>query len=185
MGAFFVYCGLECSAGLWIASALHDGRGWTTAAAGLMATLFWASLTVGRFLIGIIAQRLRAMVIVRAAVTGALAGTLLLAASSAMAPTQAAAGVVTAVGLLLTGFSLSPIYPMLMHDTPRCVGEGHAMNLIGFQGGVGQLGFTLIPVAVGALLQSQSTEWLGPLLATLAMTLIVLLALRERTELRQ
>lgn len=185
MGAFFVYCGLECSAGLWIASALHDGRGWTTAAAGLMATLFWASLTVGRFLIGLISQRLRAMVIVRAATAGALAGTLLLAASSAMAQGEAAAGVVTAIGLLLTGFSLSPIYPMLMHDTPRCVGPGHAMNLIGFQGGVGQLGFTLIPVAVGALLQSQSTEWLGPLLATLAMTLVALLALRERAELRQ
>jgi fucose permease len=164
---------------------LHDGRGWTTAAAGLMATLFWASLTVGRFLIGLISQRLRAMVIVRAATAGALAGTLLLAASSAIAQVEAAAGVVTAIGLLLTGFSLSPIYPMLMHDTPRCVGPGHAMNLIGFQGGVGQLGFTLIPVAVGALLQSQSTEWLGPLLATLAMTLVALLALRERAELRQ
>lgn len=179
MGAFFVYCGLECSAGLWIASALHDGRGWTTAAAGLMATLFWASLTVGRFLIGTISQRVRTMVIVQAAVAGALAGTLILAASSLIGH-EAAAGVVTAIGLLLTGFSLSPIYPMLMHDTPRCVGPGHAMNLIGFQGGVGQLGFTLIPVAVGALLQAQSTEWLGPLLATLAIILVALLALRER-----
>lgn len=172
MGAFFVYCGLECSAGLWIASALHDGRGWTTAAAGLMATLFWASLTLGRFLIGTISQRFRAFRIVQAAACGALVGSLLIAASSALGQHQTAAGVVTATGLLIAGFSLSPIYPMLMHDTVRRVGTGHATNLIGFQGGVGQLGFALIPAAVGALLQAQSTEWLGALLTALAVTLL-------------
>lgn len=181
MGTFFVYCGLESSAGLWIASTLHDGRGWSTAAAGLMTTLFWASLTVGRFLIGTISQRLSAISIVKAAVAGAIVGTLLIAASSGVAQNEAAAGALTAIGLLVTGFSLSPIYPMLMHDTPRCVGVGHAVNLIGFQGGVAQLGFTIIPVAVGALLETHSTEWLGPLLATLALTLLALLVLRERS----
>lgn len=181
MGTFFVYCGLECSAGLWIASTLHDGRGWSTAAAGLMTTLFWASLTVGRFLIGTISQRLSAIRIVKAAVAGAMAGTLLIAASTGVARNEAAAGALTATGLLVTGFSLSPIYPMLMHDTPRCVGVSHAVNLIGFQGGVAQLGFTIIPVAVGALLETHSTEWLGPLLATLALTLLALLVLRERS----
>jgi hypothetical protein len=72
------------------------------------------------------------------------------------------------------------MYPMLMHDTVRCVGPGHATNLIGFQGGVGQLGFALIPAGVGAVLQAHSTEWLGGLLASLAIALLALLALRER-----
>jgi fucose permease len=180
MAAFFVYCGLECSAGLWIASVLHDGRGWTTSAAGLMATLFWASLTLGRFLIGTISQRLQAIHILRAAVAGAIVGTLLIAASSVVAQREAAAGLLTAAGLLLAGFSLAPMYPMLMHDTVRCVGSGHATNLIGFQGGVGQLGFMLIPAGIGALLQNGSTEWLGALLASLAIGLLGLLALRER-----
>jgi hypothetical protein len=72
------------------------------------------------------------------------------------------------------------MYPMLMHDTTRCVGPGHATNLIGIQGGVGQLGFMLIPAGVGALLQAYSTEWLGAILASLAMALLALLALRER-----
>jgi len=90
------------------------------------------------------------------------------------------AGLVTALGLLLMGFCLSPIYPMLMHDTPRAVDAGHAVNLIGFQGGVGQLGFTVIPVVVGTLLRVYSTEWLGASLLTLAVTLLALLMLRER-----
>jgi fucose permease len=180
MAAFFVYCGLECSAGLWIASVLHDGRGWATSSAGLMATLFWASLTVGRFLVGIISQRLEVMQIVWAATAGVTFGTTLLAASSVCAGCETAAGLLTATGLLLTGFSLAPLYPMLMHDSLRCVGRSHATNLIGFQGGVGQLGFALVPAAVGGILQAGSTEWLGGLLATLAIALLALLALRER-----
>jgi fucose permease len=179
IGVFFVYCGLECGAGLWIASVLHDGRGWPTASAGLMATLFWASLTLGRFLIGALAQRWAAIHIARTAATGALVGSLLVTVSSLIAHQAVAAGALTASGLLLTGLSLSPIYPMLMHDTARCVGSDHATNLIGVQGAAGQLGFALLPAGIGAVLQAQSTEWLGALLATLAATLLALLALRE------
>jgi fucose permease len=181
MAVFFVYCGLECSAGLWIASALHDGRGWSTQAAGLMVTLYWGSLTLGRFLIGTISQRITAMRIVRVAVFGALLGTGLITVSSIVAPLTSGAGLLLASGLLITGISLAPIFPMLMHDTPRCVGADHAVNLIGFQGATGQLGFTLLPIAVGSVLGASSTEWLGALLGVLAITLLTLLALRERS----
>lgn len=180
MATFFVYCGLECGAGLWIPSVLHDGRGWSTEAAGLMATVYWGSLTVGRFLIGAVAHRFRPARIARAAALGALVGALLLAASSAVVEQAAAASVLTALGLLVTGLSVSPIYPMLMHDTARAAGAGHAVNLIGMQGGSGQLGFTLLPIAIGALLQAYSTEWLGASLSALALLLLALLALRER-----
>lgn len=180
MAAFFVYCGLECSSGLWIASALHDGRGWSSEAAGLMTTLYWASLTVGRFLIGTISQRLSSARIVLFASLGALAGTGAIALSSFLVGEGVAAGLVMAFGLLVTGLSLSPVFPMLMHDTPRAVGPRHAINLIGFQGGSGQAGFALVPIAVGTLLRVHSTEWLGALLVGIAVTLLALVKLREK-----
>jgi fucose permease len=180
MAVFFVYCGLECSAGLWIASALHDGRGYTTEAAGLMTTLYWASLTVGRFLIGVVSQRMRAARIVRTALLGAIAGTGLMALSSILVDRGTLASTLMAFGLLLTGLSLAPIFPMLMHDTPRCVGESHAVNLIGVQGGAGQLGFTALPIAVGTALRASSTEWFGALLLALAIGVLALVSLRER-----
>ena len=180
ISAFFVYCGFECSAGLWIASVLHDGRGWAMETAGLMATLYWASLTVGRFLIGTVSQRLAPIRIVRTAVIGAVLGTGLIALSSLPGVRASAGGIVMAAGLLVTGLSLAPIFPMLMHDTPRCVGPGHAVNLIGFQGAGGQLGFTLLPIAIGTLLRLYSTEWLGAMLAVLALALLSTLVVRER-----
>lgn len=184
MLAFVVYCGLECGAGLWVASVLHDGRGWTTQAAGLMATLYWVSLTVGRFLVGTISARTTPLRIVRAAVLGAIVGTALIALSSLPGLRGSAGGVVMAAGLMLTGLSLAPVFPMLMHDTPRCVGPGHAVNLIGFQGAMGQLGFTLLPIGIGTLLRFYSTEWLGAVLATLAVALLLALVMRERYALR-
>jgi fucose permease len=180
MASFFVYCGIECGTGLWIASVLHDGRGWSMQAAGLMVTLFWSSLTVGRFLMGVISQKTTPLSIVRIATLGVIFGTSLIAASSAVGGSNATAGVLTASGLLLTGFGLSPIFPMLMHDTPRSVGKGHALNLIGFQSGSGQLGYTLVPIGIGTLLRNYSTEWLGSLLTGLAVILFALVLVRQR-----
>jgi fucose permease len=180
IASFFVYCGLECGAGLWIASVLHDARGWTAQAAGLMATLYWASLTAGRFLIGTVSQRIASRRIIRGGVLGALAGTSLIAVSSLLPPQANAAGLLIAGGLLLTGISLSPIFPMLMHDTPRSVGQRHATNLIGFQGASGQLGFTLVPILIGTLLRVYSPEWLGACLVILALALLCSIGVRER-----
>jgi hypothetical protein len=90
-----------------------------------------------------------------------------------------AAGSITGLGLLVTGLSLAPIFPMLMHDTPRLVGRDHAMNLMGFQSAIANLGVAAMPSAIGVVLRWQSTEALGPLLLTIALTMAGLLALRE------
>ena len=180
MALFVAYCGVEAGTGLWIASVLHDGRGWTIEAAGLLVTLYWGSLTVGRFLIGTVSQRTTPLRIVRVAVLGVLAGTSLVALSSLMAEHSVTAGWTTAIGLQLTGLSLSPIFPMLMHDTPRCVGSAHAPNLIGFQTGSAGLGYAMLPIVMGTLMRAYSTEWLGSMLAGLAITMLFLLLARER-----
>ena len=180
MAAFFVYCGVECGTGLWIASLLHDGRHWSMKAASLMVTVYWGSLTVGRFLIGTVSQRTTPLRLVRASLIGVVLGTTLIAVSSTLAAHPLVAGWLTAGGLLVTGLGLSPIYPMLMHDTPRSVGTLHALNLIGFQTAVGTLGYTLLPIAMGTVLRLTTTEWLGSMLLGLTLVLVGIVFLRER-----
>jgi fucose permease len=180
MALFFIYCGLESGTGLWIASALHDGRGWTMEGASLMATLYWGSLTVGRFLIGTVSQRTTPTRITRIASVGAFIGTSIIALSSMLANQFAWAGLMTAVGLLFTGLSLSPIFPMLTHDTPRCVGQDHALNLIGLQMGSGVVGYTILPIVIGTVMRVHSTDWLGSMLTVLAVSMLALLVVRDR-----
>jgi fucose permease len=179
LALFFAYCGVEFGTGIWIASLLHDGRGWSMESAGLMVSLYWCSLTAGRFLIGTISNRTTPLRIVRWALFGAIAGTSLIALSSLSSLPTGAAGSITGLGLLVTGLSLAPIFPMLMHDTPRLVGRDHAMNLMGFQSAIANLGVAAMPSAIGVVLRWQSTEALGPLLLTIALTMAGLLALRE------
>jgi fucose permease len=179
LALFFAYCGVEFGTGIWIASLLHDGRGWSMESAGLMVSLYWGSLTAGRFLIGTVSNRTTPLRIVRWALFGAIAGTSLIALSSLSSLPTGAAGSITGLGLLVTGLSLAPIFPMLMHDTPRLVGRDHAMNLMGFQSAIANLGVAAMPSAIGVVLRWQSTEALGPLLLTIALTMAGLLALRE------
>jgi fucose permease len=185
MVTFFVYGGVECGTGLWIASLLHDGRHWSMKAASLMVTVYWGSLTVGRFLIGTVSQRTTPLSLVRSSLRGVVLGTTLIALSSAFAAHPTLAGLLTAGGLLVTGFGLSPIFPMLMHDTPRSVGTPHALNLIGFQAATGALGYTLLPIVMGTVMRLHTTEWLGSMLFGLTLVLVGVVSLRERAISRQ
>lgn len=179
LGFFFVYSGVEFGVGTWIATLLHDGRGWPMDRAALMVSVYWGSLTVGRFLIGAISNRTTPVRIVRWAVLGAVVGTSLIAGSGWVGVGKIA-GLVTAAGLMVTGLSLSPIFPMMMHDTPRCVGRGHALNLIGFQSAIANLGISVLPGLMGTALRFVSVELLGPLLLGCALALLAALTLRER-----
>ena len=95
---FFVYTGVELTAGQWCFALLTEGRGMAPAAAGIWAGLFWGSLFAGRVALGFVAEGIGADRLVRLGTTGALLGALLLAS----APTK-----VGLAGLLLLGFSLS------------------------------------------------------------------------------
>ena len=179
MGAFFLYCSVEFGTGVWTTSLLEEGRGWHADRAVLFVTLFWGSLTVGRFLVGTVSNRLGPQRILRLALTGVLLGTALISLSS-LCGRGNLGGVISAAGLLFTGLSLAPIYPTLMHDTPACVGRGHSMNLIGFQAAAANIGLTCMPGLMGTLMRSTTVELLGILLFIPTCALAALIGLREK-----
>jgi len=179
LACFFLYCGTEFSTGVWTTSLLQTGRNWHADQAALMVTLYWASLTVGRFMIGLFSNRLRPIRILRIAISGAIAGTILISLSS-LIPSSFASGLLTASGLLLTGFCLAPIYPTMMHDTPACIGRSHAVNLIGLQAAAANIGLTMVPGILGTCMKHSSLEYLGPSLVLMALALLYMVNLREK-----
>jgi fucose permease len=89
MAAFFLYVGLEQSAGAWAYSFLTEVRDMPLAAAGTWVTLYWSGLTAGRVVFGFVANRWRLDALIRAALV-AIAGAAALIATD---PFPAAAGV--------------------------------------------------------------------------------------------
>ncbi|MBZ0288776.1 MAG: MFS transporter, partial [Anaerolineae bacterium] len=87
------------------------------------------------------------------------------------------------IGLALLGFSLAPVMPTLIADTPRRVGAAHAPNTIGFQFSAAAFGSALLPGFGAALAERVSMETIPLFLAVLAVISFVVhegLVLYER-----
>ncbi len=143
--AFFCYCALETTTGLWASSylALHKGLGAETAAK--WASLFYLGITAGRFLCGFITDRLGDKTMVRCGQAVALLGVVLL-----LLPLT---GGVTLAGLALIGFGCAPIYPSLLHETPENFGVGSSQSIMGLQMACAYVGSTFMPPVFGLLAQ--------------------------------
>jgi fucose permease len=162
---FLLYTGTEASAGQWAATVLTGARGATPQAAAATATLFWASLTVGRIALGLVVDRIGPDRLVRWATVVAVGAALLFAAG----PTgtdQAA--------LLLLGAALSPLYPTLMARTPARLGLAASMHAVGFQVASGTVGNALLPGLVGVVAERFGVAAAPPCIAVLAFALAVL-----------
>jgi fucose permease len=169
---FFVFTGLELSGGQWPYTLFTEARSIDPAIAGIWVSIYWASLTVGRILFGIAASRIRVDTLLRAAMLGCICGAALIWWDPA--DVQVLGFHVSFVGLALLGFSLAPIFPLSMSDTPRLIGTRHAPNAIGFQVAAASLGIAVLPGLAGVLAERRGLEVIGPFLLALAVIMLVL-----------
>lgn len=154
---FFLYTGLEVTAGQWSFSWLTSARGVGVGLAGSWVGLYWGSLALGRVLFGSVIEQAGIGRVMQWSMGGILLASLLLLFS--------------AWGLPLLGFFLAPIFPCLMAQTPARVGAGHAAHAVGFQVSAAMVGAVGLPGLAGLMVQGYGLESLGPLLLALALAL--------------
>lgn len=157
---YLFYAAAEFCVGIWAASLFLEGRGLSIETAGVLASLYYGSITGGRILSGLIADRLGNRRMVRLGLALSFAGAALLALPAL--PTSVAA-------VLFLGVGFAPIYPCLMHETPRRFDEGTYRTVIGFQVGAACVGTAYVPAAVGFILARTSLNMLPIFLAILIM----------------
>lgn len=162
---FFLYTGLEASAGVWVYTLFTEGRGIAPTTAGFWVSVYWFGLTVGRLF-------------------GALAGWLLpvphllrlslcsIAFGAALIWTDLGDGLSFA-GLALAGVASGPIFPSLVAATPARLGEAHRANAIGFQVAAAALGQALLPATIGIVAGRLGLSSIGLLLLTFALLVLV------------
>jgi fucose permease len=172
MLVFFVYVGIEASAGQWSYSLFTEERGMSTTAAGVWVGVYWGCLTAGRLLAGLVAHRVGSRVLLNASMTGTALGTALFWWS----PVPVAG----AVGLAITGLSLAAIFPTLIAITPARLGIERARSAIGYQVAAAALGGALVPGLAGVLAARWSLEVVGPVLVVATGVMIVLHAAAQR-----
>lgn len=140
---FIVYVALEGGIGLWAASLMTFGRGFSFAEAAWGTAAFYAAITLGRIVVGVGVERWGNRRLVFAGALVATGGAI----GFALAPTP----LTTTGALVLLGLGLAPIYPGLMHEVPRRFAAADAQTVIGRQSGAAFLGLALLPATLGAL----------------------------------
>jgi fucose permease len=165
---FFLYAGVEVAVGQWSYTILTEARGLDGTVAGAWVTAYWGGLLAGRVVLGLVVERVGQVPMLRLATGGVLACAVAFAVSG---PTAGGAA------LPLLSFCLASIYPGLMSETPRRVGEGAAPHAVGFQVSAATLGVAVVPGAAGVAGERLGLEAIGWVVAGCALAL---LALHER-----
>ena len=129
---FFLYGGIEIGTGQLANTLLIEARAIKQEIASSWISAYWASFTLGRILMGLLATRLGDRVLLNICFASSLSGALLLFLNISDALSFA--------GFLGIGFGLAAIFPILILQTNRRVGARHAANAIGFQVGCAALG---------------------------------------------
>ena len=167
MCAFFGYCALEQTAALWACSylVLHEGMDAERAAG--YGCLFYIGITAGRFLSGFLTMKYSDEDMIRLG-----EGILLLGIGALPLGELATLG-----GLVLIGLGCAPIYPCVIHATPRHFGAERSQAIIGVQMASAYVGTCLAPPVFGLIANHISP---GLLPAYLLAILVMMTVMHER-----
>jgi len=139
--AFFCYCSIETVTGLWGASFLVEEKGISKEIAAKWIALFFIGITAGRFISGFVTMKLnnRQMVRLGQIIIGCGIVVLILPFGN----------LTLLPGLFLIGLGCAPIYPSLLHETPKNFGGEYSQAIMGIQMGSAYVGTTLMPPTFG------------------------------------
>ena len=161
MVCFFCYSAVEVCAGMWAASYCTLARGIPAKEASAWASFFYLGITAGRMASGFITFRVNDRNMIRLGQAVCAVGVLLLALPSR-------AGMLLPA-LVLLGLGCAPIYPAILHETPRNFGQENSQGVIGIQMASAYVGTTLMSPLFGLLGETFSFAILPGFLAVVLL----------------
>lgn len=141
---FFSYCSLESTLLLWSSSYLVGAKGVTAQKAAAFASLFCIGITAGRFLSGLVTEKLGDYNLIRIGT-----GILLLGCIAMILPLKTDAAALG--GLVVMGLGCAPVYPSIIHATPNNFGAQNSQAIIGIQMASAYVGSTFMPPVFGLI----------------------------------
>ena len=165
--AFFCFCAIETTAGLWASSYMVGFRGVAAETAAGFTALFYLGETAGRFLNGVVADKFGDKKMIRVGAIGMLLGVVMI-----LLPLQT--DIVALCGLVVLGLGAAPVYPCIIHSTPVNFGKENSQSLVGIQMASAYCGSTFMPPVFGLIAQHIDVSLYPVYLGVFAVALLVL-----------
>jgi len=141
--AFFCYCSLESTAGLWGSSFLVMEKNIPPETAARWISLYYIGITFGRFISGFLTMKLNNRQMVRLGQGLICCGIIAL-----FLPVGK---VLLLPGFFIIGLGCAPVYPSLLHETPVNFGSDKSQAIMGIQMASAYIGTTFMPPLFGRL----------------------------------
>jgi len=164
MTAFFCYCALEHTAGLWVSSYMVLHRGVSEEIAASYASLFYVGITVGRFFSGFLTMKFNDKQMIRLGMLLVFAGVIVV-----MCPLPE---IMILAGFILMGVGCAPIYPCIIHSTPDIFGTDKSQAIVGVQMASAYTGSLVMPALFGLVANHINVAWLPGYLFVILLGMI-------------
>ena len=146
--AFFAYCAGEATCFLWTPSYFAGTRpGLSAETVASFGSLIFGGLMLGRLIAGFISNKLGDKWLIRIGIAVEMIGILLV-----FLPLKT--HIVAAVGFVVIGTDMGPIYPAIQHMAPSNFGRKYSAAVIGMQMASAYIGSTFMPMIFGQLQQT-------------------------------
>ena len=146
--AFFSYCAGEATCFLWTPSYFAGTKvGLSSETIASFGSLIFGGLMLGRLISGFISNRLGDRLLIRIGISVELVGILMV-----FLPVDGY--LLAAVGFVVIGTGMGPVYPAIQHMAPANFGRRFSASVIGLQMASAYVGSTLMPMLFGQLQQA-------------------------------
>ena len=161
--SFFLYCALEISTGLWAVSYLVEVKHLLPNDAAFYGSLFFLGITGGRMASGFFSYRLSNYLLISLGLMVCFISIIMLY----LAPLS-----IAGFSLLLLGIGCAPIFPSLIHETPKSFTAEASSRVIGLQMASAYVGSSVTPPIFGLLGSRFGMNWM-PLMQMIILLLMI------------
>jgi len=146
--SFVFYCATESTAGLWGSSYLVNYKGLPPGKAARWISLFYGGITIGRLLSGFLTMKFNNKILIRLGQVMCIIGAVCLILPLPI--------YFSMIGLILVGLGCAPIYPCMLHETPKRFGKASSQSIMGIQMGFAYMGSMFMPPILGYIASKTS-----------------------------
>ena len=144
--SFYAYCAGEATCFLWTSSFFAAREGVSPELAAAFGSLSFGGLMLGRLLSAFVSDRTGDRILIRVGIAVEFIGIALIAL-----PFKGY--IPAAVGFLVAGTGMGPVYPAIQHMAPINFGRRYSAAVIGMQMASAYTGSTLMPMVFGHIQQ--------------------------------